>query len=230
MNKIKSISLMFPLYKDRNTVRLMIKKSLNVLKKLKIKYEIVIVDDGCPQNSGKLAKEIAKKFTNIKVFFHKKNLGYGAALKTGLKKCKNDLIFQIDGDDEYDVNDLSRLLKASENNDLVITYRYKKKYSTYRMLISWVYNAILRLIFNIKFRDISAGSRLVSKKLIQSIKLKSNSPFVGAELAIKAKLAGYKIGEIGIHTYPQTFRSGTSVSYKNILLTIRDMFLLFVKI
>ena len=87
MNKIKSISLMFPLYKDRNTVKLMIKKSLNVLKKLKIKYEIVIVDDGCPQNSGKLAKEIAKKFTNIKVFFHKKNLGYGAALKTGLKKC-----------------------------------------------------------------------------------------------------------------------------------------------
>ena len=61
MNKIKSISLMFPVYKDRNTVRLMIKKSLNVLKKLKIKYEIVIVDDGCPQNSGKLAKEIAKK-------------------------------------------------------------------------------------------------------------------------------------------------------------------------
>ena len=93
MNKIISLSLMFPLYKDRNTVRLMIKKSLNVLKKLKIKYEIVIVDDGCPQNSGKLAKEIAKKLTNIKVFFHKKNLGYGAALKTGLKKCKNDWIF-----------------------------------------------------------------------------------------------------------------------------------------
>ncbi len=60
MNKIKSISLMFPLYKDRNTVRLMIKKSLNVLKKLKIKSEIIIVDDGCPQKSGNLAKEIAK--------------------------------------------------------------------------------------------------------------------------------------------------------------------------
>ena len=87
------------------------------------------------------------------------------------------------------------------------------------MLISWVYNAILRLIFNIKFQDISAGSRLVSKKLIRSIKLKSNSPFVGAELAIKAKLAGYKVGEIGIHTYPRTFGSGSSVSLKNILLT-----------
>jgi len=61
MNKIKSISLMFPLYKDRNTVKLMIAKSSNVLRKLKTKYEIIIVDDGCPQNSGKLAKESNNK-------------------------------------------------------------------------------------------------------------------------------------------------------------------------
>ena len=72
MKKIKSISLMFPLYKDKNTVELMIKKSSNVLKKLKRKYEIIIVDDGCPQNSGKLAVKIAKKYSNVKVFFIKK--------------------------------------------------------------------------------------------------------------------------------------------------------------
>ena len=230
MGKKKSISLMFPLYKDKNTVELMIKKSFNVLKKLKRKYEIIIIDDGCPQKSGKLAIKIAKKFSNIKVFFHRKNLGYGAALKTGLKKCRNDWIFMIDGDNEYDVNDLPRLLGTSKNYDLVITYRYKKKYTTYRIIISWVYNAVLRLIFNIKFKDISTGSRLVSRKLIRHIKLKSNSPFVGAELAIKAKLAGYKVGEIGIHTFPRTFGTGASVSLKNILLTLKDMILLFMRI
>ena len=230
MNKVKSISLMFPLFKDRSTVKLMIKKSVNVLKKLKKKYEIIIVDDGCPQNSGKLAKEISKKYSNVKVFFHKKNLGYGAALKTGFKKFKNDWIFMIDGDNEYDVNDLFRLVKASENYDLVITYRFKKKYTTSRILISWIYNAILRLIFNLKFRDISTGSRFVSRKLVKRIKLMSNSPFVGAELAIKAELAGYKVGEIGIHTYPRTFGTGSSVSFKNILLTLKDMFLLFLRI
>ena len=230
MNKVKSISLMFPLYKDRSTVKLMIKKSVKVLKKLKKKYEIIIVDDGCPQNSGKLAKEISKKYSNVKVFFHKKNLGYGAALKTGFKKFKNDWIFMIDGDNEYDVNDLFRLVKASENYDLVITYRYKKKYTTSRILISWIYNAILRLIFNLKFRDISTGSRFVSRKLVKRIKLRSNSPFVGAELAIKAELAGYKVGEIGIHTYPRTFGTGSSVSFKNILVTLKDMFLLFSRI
>ena len=230
MKKIKSISLMFPLYKDKSTVELMITKSSAVLKKLNSKYEIIIVDDGCPQNSGKLAEKIAKKFANINTFFHKKNLGYGAALKTGLKKCKKDWIFMIDGDAEYDVDDLFRLLRVSKNYDLVITYRYKKKYTTYRIIISWVYNAVLRLIFNIKFKDISTGSRLVSRKLIRHIKLKSNSPFVGAELAIKAKLTGYKVGEIGIHTFPRAFGTGASVSLKNILLTLKDMILLFMRI
>ena len=53
---------------------------------------------------------------------------------------------------------------------------------------------------------------------------------MGAELAIKAGLAGYKVGEIGIHTYPRTFGSGSSVGLKNILLTLKDMVSLFFRI
>ena len=228
MSKIKSISIMFPLYNDKNTVELMITKSLSVLKKLKKKYEIIIVDDGCPQNSGKLAAKIAKKFSNIKIFFHKKNLGYGAAIRTGLKKCKNDWIFITDGDNEFDVNDLLKLVKSAKYNDLVITYRHKKIYNTKRIVISWIYNAIVRLLFRTKFRDVSSASRLVSKKLAKSIKLQSTSPFIGAELAMKSMWAGYKVGEIGIYQYPQTFRN-ESISLKNILLTIKDMILLFMR-
>jgi hypothetical protein len=85
-------------------------------------------------------------------------------------------------------------------------------------------------MFSINFKDISTGSRLVKKELIKNIKLKSNSPFVGAELAIRARTSGYKVGEIGIHTYPRTFGTGSSVSFKNILLTLKDMFLLFTRI
>ena len=57
----KSISLMFPLYKDRKTVKIMITKSMKVLKKTKKKFEIIIIDDGCPENSGKIAKDIFEK-------------------------------------------------------------------------------------------------------------------------------------------------------------------------
>tara|TARA_B110000971_G_C20000728_1_gene496693 strand:- start:442 stop:1158 length:717 start_codon:yes stop_codon:yes gene_type:complete len=230
MKNPNSISLMFPLYKDKRTVKIMISKSLKVLKKINRKFEIIIVDDGCPEKSGNIAQRYSKKNPQIKIFFHKKNLGYGRAIKTGLQKCKNECIFLIDGDNEYDVNDLPRMLKAFKYSDLVITYRYKKKYNTNRIVISWIYNKILRFLFATKFKDISTGSRLLSRKLKNTIKITSNSPFLGAELAIKSKQHGFKISEIGIHTYPRTFGSGSSVSMKNIFLTIKDMMLLFIKI
>ncbi len=230
MKNLKSISLMFPVYKDRRTVKKMIYKSLKVLKKTKKKFEIVIVDDGCPENSGFYARKLTKHVPTIKVIFHKKNLGYGAALKTGMKNCKYNWIFQIDGDNEYNVYDLPRLIEASHNSDLVITYRFKKKYNTTRIIISWVYNVLLRRLFNTNFKDISTGSRLIKRSILKKIKLKTNSPFIGAELAIKSKLNGYEVNEIGIHTYPRTFGAGSSVGLKNIILTIKDMLILFFKI
>ena len=166
MKKNDTISLMFPVYKDRMTVKKMIAKSLKILRKIKKPFQIIIVDDGCPQKSGEYAKKITKKIRNVKVIFHKKNLGYGAALKTGIKNCKNKWIFQIDGDAEYDVNDLTRLIKSSSNSDLVITYRYKKKYNTTRIIISWVYNKLLRILFNTKFKDVSTGSRLFKRSIL----------------------------------------------------------------
>tara|TARA_B100000959_G_scaffold208613_1_gene219093 strand:+ start:3046 stop:3750 length:705 start_codon:yes stop_codon:yes gene_type:complete len=230
MKNVKTISLMFPLYKDRRTVKKMIFKSLKVLKKIKKKYEIVIVDDGCPENSGDYAKKLSKNIPSVKVIFHKKNLGYGAALKTGMKNCKYDWIFQIDGDAEYDVNDLPRLIKSSHNSDLVITYRYKRKYNTVRIVISVVYNMLLRILFNTNFKDVSTGSRLLKRSILRKVKLTTNSPFIGAELAIKSRSRGFRVNEIGIHTYPRTFGAGSSVGFKNIMLTIRDMLILFFKI
>ena len=230
MKKLKSVSILFPLYKDRKTVKKMILKSVQLIKKMKKKGEIIIVDDGCPEDSGHYAKIISKKIKNVKVIFHKKNMGYGAAIKTGLKNCKNEWIFQTDGDAEYDVNDLLKLIKKTKVSDLVVTYRLKKKYKTSRIVISWIYNVILRILFHTKYKDISTGSRLINKKILKKINLISNSPFLGAELAIKSKYKGFKVSEVGIHTYPRTFGSGSSVSFKNILLTIKEMLILFIKI
>ena len=228
MSNPKSISLIFPLYKDKSTVKIMISKSLKILKKTKKKFELIIIDDGCPQNSGKIAQLYAKNNSKIKVFFHKKNRGYGAAIKTGLKKSKYECIFLIDGDNEYDVNDLPRMLKAFKNNDLVITRRYKNKNNLNRVFISWVYNKILRFLFKTNFKDVSVGSRLLSKKLKNRIILKSDTPFLNAELAIKSKYCDYNIAEVGIKHHPRVIGNGSVVSIKNILLMIKEIIVLFI--
>ena len=230
MNRIKSISLIIPVYRDSNTVKLMIEKSFKLLKKINKKFEIIIIDDCCPQKSGEIALSISKKIKQVKVFFHNKNKGYGAALKTGLKKCKNDWIFMIDGDNEYEVNEIYKLMKESLNHDLIITYRYKKKYNLCRKIVSWSYNLILRSIFNINYKDISSGSRLVSKKLINKIKINTNGPFFGAELAIKSKYENFRIKEVSINTNLRKFGEGSIVNISNIILTIKEIIILFIKI
>ena len=126
--------------------------------------------------------------------------------------------------------DLKKLLNFVKTSDLIITYRKKKKYTTLRIFISWVYNNLLRKLFNTQFKDISTGSRLIKKKILNKIKINSNSPFVGAELAIKSKYYGFKVNEVGIQTYPRVFGNGSSVGIKNIILTIIDMIKLFIKL
>ena len=121
-------------------------------------------------------------------------------------------------------------MKKTKVSDLVVTYRLKKKYKTSRIVISWFYNVILRILFHTDFKDISTGSRLINRSILKKIKLISNSPFLGAELAIKSKYKGFKVSEVGINTYPRTFGTGSSVSLKNILLTIKEMVTLFIKI
>ena len=63
--------------------------------------------------------------------------------------------------------------------------------------------------------------------MFKNLNLVSNSPFIGAELAIRSKYEGYKVSEVGIHTYPRTFGTGSTVSLKNIFLTIKDMIRFF---
>jgi glycosyltransferase involved in cell wall biosynthesis len=225
-----SISLMFPVYGDELTVQPLTEKAIHMFTHLGCEYEIVIVDDGSPDRSGEIADELARVYDCVKVIHHPVNKGYGAALRTGLAACTKEVICLTDGDDQYDVWDLPKLLKVFDHYPLVITFRYKKIYSNVRMFISWAYNVVLRFMFRTHFRDISTGLRLMKRSLLNEISLESNSPFIGAELTIKAMLRGYPVGEVGIQTFPRVLGNGNSTSIRNIFATIKDMVIIHRKI
>jgi glycosyltransferase involved in cell wall biosynthesis len=223
MDNKPDISLFFPVYNDERTVRRVSEKALAVLAEVANRYEVIIVDDGSPDRAGAIADELAAEYPAISVVHHPKNLGYGAAVKTGLATARYDWICFTDGDDEYDVFDLRKLIALKDFYDLIITFRYAKVYSSQRQVISWVYNSVLRMLFRSPYRDISTGLRLIRKSLADQLALQANSPFIGAELTIKSMLKGYRIGEVGIQTFPREFGKGASVSTGNIVATIKDM-------
>lgn len=224
MNSNKpNISIFFPVYKDESTVEIVTNKAIEMGKELADKFEIIIVNDCSPDKSGEVADKLAKQYDFIKVIHHPKNLGYGAAVKSGLSNAQYEWICATDGDDEYDLYDLRKLIKHKDHYDLIITFRYKKIYSSKRIFISAFYNKLLRFLFRTNYRDISTGLRLIKKSLFDDLKIISDSPFIGAEITIRSMLKGYRVGEVGIQTFPRTVGGGSSTSMKNILYTIKDM-------
>ena len=121
------------------------------------------------------------------------------------------------------VADLRKMLELREFYRLIIGFRYKKLYSTSRVFISFVYNLLLRWVFRSPFRDVSTGIRAFHRSVLDDIELTCDSPFIGAELAIKAMLRGYPVGEVGIQTFPRKLGSGSVMTLRNVLLTMRDV-------
>lgn len=217
------MSLFFPVYRDEATVARVAEKALALLSEIAGDYEVIIVDDGSPDKAGEVAEELARRHRQVRVIHHPQNLGYGAALRTGFAAAQYDWICFTDGDDEYEVSDLRKLFRLKDYYDLVITFRYAKRYSGLRIFISFIYNKVLRVLFQTRFRDISCGLRMIRRSVVQELELASTSPFIGAEIAIKTFLKGFRVGEVGVQTFPRALGKGSSTSIPNILATIRDM-------
>jgi glycosyltransferase involved in cell wall biosynthesis len=223
MNSKPRISVFFPVYNDERTVERLTLKALEVLQEVASEYEVIIVNDGSPDRSGELADRLAQEHPQVRAIHHEANRGYGAAIRTGFEAARYEWVCQTDGDFEYDIQDLRKLVRLHTFYDLIITFRYVKLYSNWRIFVSGVYNALCRMLFRSNFRDISTGLRFVRKSVYDELTLISTSPFIGAEITFRTMLKGYRVGEMGIQTFPREFGSGASTSWRNILLTMRDM-------
>ncbi|MGH9227187.1 MAG: glycosyltransferase family 2 protein [Acidimicrobiales bacterium] len=218
-----SLSVFFPVYNDEATVARVTEKALRVCGEVADTYEVIIVDDGSPDASGRIAERLAEQHDAVRVIHHPRNRGYGAAVRSGLDACRHEWICFTDGDDEYDLRDLKKLWRLRHHYDLIITFRYVRRYSGFRTLLSRVYNVVLRHLFFTRYRDVSTGLRLVRSSLVDELTLEATSPFIGAEIAIKSMLKGFRVGEVGIQTFPREFGRGSSTSPQNIYRTIVDM-------
>jgi len=221
--QLQSLSIGFPVYGDEGTVERVAMKALTIGKAVAVPFEVIIVDDGSPDRSGEIADALAGVHPEIRVVHHGKNLGYGHAFKSVLRNSRYEWIALTDGDDQYDLLDLKDLIRVTHRYDLIITFRYKKIYSTLRIFLSWLYNVVLRFLFRTPFRDVSTGLRLVHRSVINAVELESDGNIIGAELAIRAMLCGFAVGEVGIKTFPRTFGESSSVKSRHISKALAEI-------
>ncbi len=220
-----ALSLFFPAYYDEANISKVVEAALRAVGELGIAdHEIIIVEDGSPDRTGEVADGLAARYPRVRVIHHPRNLGYGMALRTGFREAAKDYVFYTDGDNQFDLDELKKLVALAPYSDIVSGFRVDKQYSTYRKFTSFVYNLILRILFDITDRDVDCAFKLYPTALFRRVELTSRDAFIDAEIAIKARALGYASTEVGVRHLPRTDGISTGARPSVIFRTLLEIY------
>jgi glycosyltransferase involved in cell wall biosynthesis len=222
-----SISVFFPCYNEQDNITGVIEKALEVLEKLNADFEIIIIDDGSSDGTGRIADEFAGRNNRVKAVHHRTNLGYGAALQSGFKAATKELVFYTDGDGQFDINEMPPLLGLMDKYDIVSCYRLNRKDSLVRKINGWCWTKLVCLLFGIKIRDIDCAFKLYKREIFDNIKLVSTGALIDAEILARAVRKGYRVVQEGVHHYPRTAGTQTGANFRVILRAFQELFKLW---
>jgi glycosyltransferase involved in cell wall biosynthesis len=219
-----SVSVFFPCYNEQGNVARTVENALRVLEKLNADFEIIVVDDGSSDGTGRTADEIAGRDKRVKVVHHEHNLGYGAALRSGFASATKELVFYTDGDGQFDMNEMPSLLPLMEQWDIVSCYRLNRRDPFIRKVNAWAWTKLVCLLFGLKIRDVDCAFKLYKREIFDRIKLSSTGALIDAEILARAAGKGYRITQKGVHHYPRTAGAQTGAKLRVVLRAFKELF------
>lgn len=224
---VNSISVFFPCYNEQENIERVAKSAVELLESLKLDYEIIIVNDGSKDNTGKIADKLASENPRIKVVHHSPNKGYGAALQSGFKAATKEYVFYTDGDGQFDIKELPLLFKYVPEYDIVTGFRIKRQDNFMRKLNAFCWTTMVNILFGMKIRDMDCAFKLYKRKIFDEITLKSTGALINTEIFARFNNKGYKVYQLGVHHYPRTAGTQTGANIKVILRAFRELFALY---
>jgi dolichol-phosphate mannosyltransferase len=214
---MKKLSIIIPVYNEEKTVAKLLKKLLSTKFPVK-QVEYLVIDDGSTDNSKLKIQSL--KLKKIKLLSHKKNMGKGAAVKTGLQKATGDFVVIQDADLEYDPKDIIKLLEPIKKGKAKVVYgtrlrrlpNFKRDERTVAFIIQYFGNKFLSLTTSILYfrwiTDMECCYKLFPRDALNTIQLQSKGFEFEPEITAKLLRNGHKIIEVSISTNPRGFNEG----------------------
>ncbi len=226
-----SITIFFPAYNDEGSIAMLVQKALTLLPQLTHDYEVIVVNDGSQDGTAAVLDALARTDPKLRVIHHPSNRGYGGALQTGFRHATKDLIFYTDGDGQYDVDELARLLPLLRDDvEVVNGYKRKRADKQQRIVLGGIYQRLARTLFGLPIRDVDCDFRLLRRHAIQSIALHSISGCICTEMIYKLHAAGYRFAETPVHHYARLHGQSQFFTLHRVARTAADFFALWLKL
>lgn len=197
------LSVVLPLYNEEENIENAIRSAEKFLLTSKIPFEIIAVNDGSKDRSGEILKQLQKSTQNLVLVEHKRNLGYGAALRSGFSKARGELIFFTDSDLQIRIEEVENFLKKLDSYDFVVGYRLNRQDLWHRRSFSWIFNLLGRILFGIRVRDLNCAAKLFRAEMIKSLSLSSQGFLINLEIFALAQKRGFKFLELPVTHFPR---------------------------
>jgi glycosyltransferase involved in cell wall biosynthesis len=191
------VSCVMPAYNEREIIDCAVRRVRESLERLTAEFEIIVVDDGSTDGTGRVLDEMADR--RLRVIHFAENTGYGRALRAGFAAAVHPFVFFTDSDDQFDPDDVGRLLPWVGDADLVVGYRCPRGDGALRSLLSGGYNALVRGMLGLAVRDVNCAFKLIRRDALHRLALSSDGYAINAEMLALAIRAGLRIREVPVH-------------------------------
>lgn len=212
--KLPSLTIAIPAYNEEVSLPWVIRDIMKEAPQYLSDYEIIIIDDGSTDKTGIVADQLSKKYPFIRVV-HQQNKGYGEAMLAGIKEAKKTFVAYMPADGQFLLRDMQFCLPYMNEADLILGSRGSRAdYTTYRLILSYTYLIILRMLFGITYQDVN-WLNIWRTKEVQKLRISSRGIFLLAEIVIRFKKKGLRIVEA-----PSFYRPRRAGKAKNARLSI----------
>lgn len=226
-----SITALFPAFNDAGTIASMVVSARRTLRALSNDFEILVVDDGSRDATSSILDELREVVPELRIIRHEQNRGYGAALTSGFKEARKDLVFYTDGDAQFDPRELAALVGVlAPGVDYVSGYRNQRADPFLRVLVGNPYHRFVRAVFGLKLRDIDCDFRLFRRHVLSAIDLVESDGTMCIELLKKLQDGGFRFREVPVRHYPRVYGRSQYFTVSGVLASYVQLFRLWVRL
>ncbi len=211
------ISVVIPVYNEVSTIREIVAR----VQAVDLEKEIIIVDDGSTDGTREQLQEITLPQENVRVFYHDRNQGKGAALRTGFEGATGDIVIIQDADLEYDPREYPILLEPILDGRADVVYGSRFLGGPHRVLFFWHYlgNKFLTLlsnaVTNLNLTDMETCYKVFKREVLAGMNLKSNRFGFEPEFTVKIAKKDCRIYEVPISYSGRTYAEGKKIGWKD---------------
>lgn len=221
-----SLSVFFPCYNEAENIERVVGDATKVLTRLVSDWEIVIVDDGSGDGTGRIADRLAEQDGRVRAVHHAENSGYGMALRSGFAAAGKEYVFYTDGDGQFDLNDIAQLLEKRGSAVIVNGYRKRRQDGLMRRINASCWSWLVQKMLSFSCRDVDSAFKLYPRRIFDQMQLKSSGALIDAEVLARATRLGCRIDQVPVSHLPRRAGEQTGAKIGVIFRAFKELMLL----